>query len=182
MAQPRPIRARTRSDRRMRPGQGRRDGPEPYESRSVIISPSAALKRRTGPGFKKHQPHPGAGFTAGVGFEPTGALSGASGFQDRPIRPLWHPALLRHCRNSSGRTILPAGAPRPPIWRRLLPRMASLQRRVFRACAPDVAIASRSALRCLWGRQERTRLSPSDSQRPASTSGLETSASPRFEP
>src|SRR5919198_6537047 len=33
--------------------------------------------------------------TAGVGFEPTGALSGASGFQDRPIRPLWHPALLR---------------------------------------------------------------------------------------
>ena len=29
---------------------------------------------------------------AGVGFEPTGAFLGASGFQDRPIRPLWHPA------------------------------------------------------------------------------------------
>ena len=29
---------------------------------------------------------------AGVGFEPTGDLSAASGFQDRPIRPLWHPA------------------------------------------------------------------------------------------
>jgi TM2 domain-containing membrane protein YozV len=29
-----------------------------------------------------------------VGFEPTGALSGASGFQDRSIRPLWHPAVL----------------------------------------------------------------------------------------
>jgi superoxide dismutase, Fe-Mn family len=27
-----------------------------------------------------------------VGFEPTGHLSAASGFQDRPIRPLWHPA------------------------------------------------------------------------------------------
>jgi hypothetical protein len=30
-----------------------------------------------------------------VGFEPTGALSGTSGFQDRPIRPLWHPACPR---------------------------------------------------------------------------------------
>ncbi len=29
---------------------------------------------------------------AGVGFEPTGRLSAPSGFQDRPIRPLWHPA------------------------------------------------------------------------------------------
>src|SRR6266576_3427871 len=34
----------------------------------------------------------GLGGTAGVGFEPTGALSSTSGFQDRPIRPLWHPA------------------------------------------------------------------------------------------
>src|SRR5437016_13955633 len=29
---------------------------------------------------------------AGVGFEPTGDLSAASGFQDRPVRPLRHPA------------------------------------------------------------------------------------------
>jgi hypothetical protein len=30
---------------------------------------------------------------AGVGFEPTGDLSAASGFQDRPVRPLRHPAV-----------------------------------------------------------------------------------------
>jgi hypothetical protein len=29
---------------------------------------------------------------AGVGFEPTGDLSAAYGFQDRPVRPLRHPA------------------------------------------------------------------------------------------
>jgi hypothetical protein len=29
---------------------------------------------------------------AGVGFEPTGDLSAACGFQDRPVRPLRHPA------------------------------------------------------------------------------------------
>jgi hypothetical protein len=34
---------------------------------------------------------------AGVGFEPTGDLSAASGFQDRPVRPLRHPA-EPHCR------------------------------------------------------------------------------------
>jgi hypothetical protein len=34
---------------------------------------------------------------AGVGFEPTGDLSAASGFQDRPVRPLRHPA-VPHCR------------------------------------------------------------------------------------
>src|SRR5262245_43295677 len=31
---------------------------------------------------------------AGVGFEPTGDLSAASGFQDRPVRPLRHPAVV----------------------------------------------------------------------------------------
>jgi hypothetical protein len=29
-----------------------------------------------------------------VGFEPTGDLSAASGFQDRPVRPLRHPAVV----------------------------------------------------------------------------------------
>jgi hypothetical protein len=29
---------------------------------------------------------------AGVGFEPTGRLAAANGFQDRPVRPLRHPA------------------------------------------------------------------------------------------
>jgi hypothetical protein len=29
---------------------------------------------------------------AGVGFEPTARFWPGSGFQDRPIRPLWHPA------------------------------------------------------------------------------------------
>jgi hypothetical protein len=30
--------------------------------------------------------------TAGVGFEPTSDLAAANGFQDRPVRPLRHPA------------------------------------------------------------------------------------------
>ena len=33
--------------------------------------------------------------TAGVGFEPTAALASRNGFQDRTIRPLWHPAADR---------------------------------------------------------------------------------------
>ena len=34
----------------------------------------------------------GASSTAGVGFEPTSDLAAANGFQDRPVRPLRHPA------------------------------------------------------------------------------------------
>ena len=55
---------------------------------------------------------------AGVGFEPTGDLSAASGFQDRPIRPLWHPAGQAslggapNCVRTSGTAISP-----PSSWK-----------------------------------------------------------------
>ena len=38
-----------------------------------------------------------------MGFEPTSACYGASGFQDRPVRPLRHPAAEALC-NRSGVT------------------------------------------------------------------------------
>src|SRR3954447_17888536 len=47
-------------------------------------APQAATQSRSTAGS--------AWLTAGVGFEPTGDLSAASGFQDRPVRPLRHPA------------------------------------------------------------------------------------------
>ena len=37
-----------------------------------------------------------------MGFEPTSACYGASGFQDRPVRPLRHPAAPGHCRAGGG--------------------------------------------------------------------------------
>src|SRR5205814_456225 len=49
--------------------------------------------------------------TAGVGFEPTSPC-GANDFQDRPVRPLRHPAEPPHCRRRLltdvlGRAVLP---------------------------------------------------------------------------
>ena len=95
-----PVRARDvgePGDRRER--EHRRD--EQHEQRAALEPAERAPKRtlaRRGGGLRHAgtlaapaQPHSQA---AGVGFEPTGALSGASGFQDRPIRPLWHPAVV----------------------------------------------------------------------------------------
>jgi hypothetical protein len=41
---------------------------------------------------------------AGVGFEPTARREPGSGFQDRPVRPLRHPA-SSHCRNSGSASV-----------------------------------------------------------------------------
>ena len=90
---------------RRKPTLGGRSAGDPYASRrlgrirrtvtreSRPAEPPRSLERA-------YSSQGGLDQAAGVGFEPTGRLAATSGFQDRPVRPLRHPAWL-HCRSGS---------------------------------------------------------------------------------
>ena len=63
--------------------------------RFLTNGPKSMQTTRTQRDFAANRPRSSNMTTlaAGVGFEPTGDLSAASGFQDRPVRPLRHPAV-----------------------------------------------------------------------------------------
>ena len=74
---------------------------EPAPRSSVGRKRSMAVKRESRVGLARGRTPLGSSLlfvrAAGVGFEPAGDLLAASGFQDRPVRPLRHPA-EPHCR------------------------------------------------------------------------------------
>src|SRR5207302_1205330 len=74
-----------------------RQSPSPPRERPLLLANRGARLRARLSAVTSSATRNPASRAAGVGFEPTSDLSAANGFQDRPVRPLRHPA-EPHCR------------------------------------------------------------------------------------